>query len=377
MNINMYDPTRDYNGHKDEYMKAITQVMEMGDYINGQPVRELEEQLATYSKCKYCVTTSSGTDALLVSLLALDISYGDEVITTPFTWISTAEVIALIGAKPVFIDIDKDTFNINPNLIEEKINCKTKAILGVSMFGQMADYIKINKIAKKYDIPVIDDAAQSFGTTLNNQMSPYYNKIVCTSFFPTKVMGGFGDGGAILTNDKELAHKMKSIRNHGQSLNKFNHQYIGTNSRLDTIKAALLLVKLKYLPNSIERRKEVAKYYNKKLGGYKSIQCPTIRKGYESVYANYTIIVPSKEIRDTILNKMKEVGINLSIFYPKSLHLQPCFKYLGYDEGSFPIVQDICSRVISLPCYPELSRVEQDYIINKLFFNLNCPLSSR
>ncbi len=377
MNINMYDPTRDYNEHQEEYIQAITQVLEKGNYINGQQVNELEEVLAKYYKCKYCIVTSSGTDALLVSLLALDISYGDEVITTPFTWISTSEVIALIGAKPVFVDIDENTFNINPNLIEEKINSRTKAILGVSMFGQMADYIKINQIAKKYNLPVIDDAAQSFGAKFNDQMSSYYNKIVCTSFFPTKVMGGFGDGGAIFTNDKELAHKIKSIRNHGQvsTLNKFNHQYIGTNSRLDTIKAALLLVKFKYLPNSIERRKRIANYYNQRLNKCKLIKCPKVKDNYKHIWANYTIIVPSKEIRDTILNKMKEVGINLSIFYPKPLHLQPCFEYLGYGINSFPVCEKICNQVISLPCYPELTRIEQDYIINKLLYFINYQMN--
>jgi UDP-2-acetamido-2-deoxy-ribo-hexuluronate aminotransferase len=219
MKINMYDPTRDYNEHQEEYMEAIQRVMERGDYINGKQVGELEEQLATYSKCKYCVAVSSGTDALLVALLALGISNGDEVLTTPFTWISTSEVIALIGAIPVFVDIDEETFNINPDLIEEKINDKTKAILAVSMFGQMADYIKINDIAKKYNLPVIDDAAQSFSATIDDKMSPYYNTVTCTSFFPTKIIGGFGDGGAILTNNKELVQKMKSIRNHGQRFN--------------------------------------------------------------------------------------------------------------------------------------------------------------
>lgn len=373
----MYDPTRDYNEHKDEYMEAITRVMERGDYINGKEVGELEEILAEDYGCKYCVTVSSGTDALLVSLLALDIGYGDEVITTPFTWISSSEVISLIGAKPVFVDIDENTFNINPDLIEEKINDKTKAILGVSMFGQMANYIKINQIAKKYGVPVIDDAAQSFGATLNGKMSPHYNRIMCTSFFPTKVLGGFGDGGAILTNDEMLGRKMRGLRNHGQTSvstevltkNKFNHQYIGTNSRLDTIKASLLLIKLKYLPNSIERRREIAKYYNEKLDGYKSIQCPITNEGH--VYANYTIVLRTKEIRDDIFNKMKDVGINLSIFYPKPLHLQSCFKYLGYSKNSFPIAKDICDRVISLPCYPELNGLEQDYIINHLLKYLN------
>lgn len=355
--------------------------METGNYINGKQVGELEEELATYSKCKYCVAVSSGTDALLVALLALGISNGDEVLTTPFTWISTSEVIALIGAIPVFVDIDEETFNINPDLIEEKINDRTKAILTVSMFGQMANYIKINDIAKKYNLPVIDDAAQSFSATIDDKMSPYYNTVTCTSFFPTKIVGGFGDGGAILTNNKELVQKMKSIRNHGQSLmkdktlNKFNHQYIGTNSRLDTMKAALLQVKLKYLPKSIEKRKEIANYYNRKLLGCQTIKCPVIKKGYTSVWANYTITVPSKEIRDTILNKMKEVDINLSIFYPKPLHLQPCFKYLGYGIGDFQVSEKICDRVISLPCYPELTRLEQDYIINKLLYSINYQMN--
>ncbi len=370
MNINMYDPTRDYNEHKDEYMEAITKVMERGDYINGQEVGELEEVITKYYGCKYCVATSSGTDALLVSLLALGIGYGDEVITTPFTWISTSEIISLIGAKPIFVDIDENTFNINPDLIEEKINDKTKAIIGVSMFGQMADYIKINQIAKKYNIPVIDDAAQSFGATLNDKMSPFYNTITCTSFFPTKIVGGFGDGGAALTNDKMLANKMRAIRNHGQNA-KFNHQYIGANSRLDTIKASLLLVKLKYLTNGIQRRKEIAKYYNKKLSKCKLIKCPIVKEGYESIWANYTIILSSKAISDNVFEKMKNIGIKLSIFYPRPLHLQPCFEYLGYTKGSFPIAENMCDLALSLPCYPELSYEEQNHIINKLLYFIN------
>jgi UDP-2-acetamido-2-deoxy-ribo-hexuluronate aminotransferase len=363
-------------------MKAITNVLERGDYINGKDIDELEERLARYSDTNYCIATSSGTDALLIALLTLDIGPNDEVITSPYTWISTSEVISLIGAKPVFVDIDEDTFNINPNLIEEKINDRTKAILGVSMFGQMADYETICQISMKYGIPVIDDSAQSFGSTLHGRMSPYYNSIVCTSFFPTKVLGGFGDGGAILTCDEALANKMRAIRNHGkvetkvstegemvvstEPLTKFNHQYIGTNSRMDTIKASLLKVKLERLPEYIVKRKEIARYYSRMLSTCRLIKCPKVKDGYDSVWAIYTIVLPSKKIRDYVFDKMKSAGVNLSIFYPKPLHLQPCFEYLGYAKNDFPISEKICDLVLSLPCYPELNDKEQNYIVNKL-----------
>lgn len=363
--INMYDPTRDYNNHKFQYDTAITTVLNHGGFINGPEINKLEAQLADYVGVKHCITVANGTDAIQIALMALDIKSGDEVITVPHTWISTAEAIAITGAKPVFVDIEPSTFNINTERIEKAITPYTKAILVVSLYGHMADIDKINEIAKKYNIPVIEDAAQSFGAKYKEHKSCSMTDISTTSFFPTKPLGSYGDGGACFTNNDILATKIKSIKNHGCET-RFNHTCIGMNSRLDTLQASVLLVKLKYLDNTLQNRNNVANYYSTGLKNLEEkglIRLPTTKQDYYHVWAQYSIIVKDNALRDKLVIKLKESNINVAIFYPKPLHTQKCFEYLEYKNNDFPVTEDICNRIINLPCYGELQLQEINYII--------------
>jgi len=354
MPINMYDPSRDYNCHKNEYDNGINEVLKKGNFINGQQVKDLEHKLCEYTNSKNCIGVGNGTDALQIALMAVDVGHGDEVITVPYTWISTAEVITLLGAKPVFIDIDKDTFCMDESLLEKAITSKTKAIIPVSLYGSMPNYELINEIANKHSIPVIEDAAQSFGSTVNDKKSCNLTTIGCTSFFPTKPLGCYGDGGAIFTNDKELADKIRSIKNHG-ALKRFHHNYIGVNSRLDTIQATVLNVKLKYFDLCLKNRQHVAKTYCDKLNHLKDIKLPQIKKNCTSAWAQFTITLPNDIDRDEMVKQLKENGINVAIFYPMVLHQQECFKYLNYNDSSFPVSSYISNHVINLPCYGELT----------------------
>jgi len=361
----MYDPTRDYRLHQKEYEDAIFRVMNHGLFINGPEVTQLEQKLADYVGVLYCIGVSSGTDALLVSLLALDIKSGDEVITVAHTWISTAEVIALLGAKPIFLDIEEETYNLDPNLIEKHITNHTKAILVVSLYGQMPDYNHINQIAAKYNLPVIEDGAQSFGATQNIKKSGSVTLLGCTSFFPSKPLGGYGDGGAIFTNNTDLAQKIRAITNHG-GLERFRHKYIGLNARLDTLQAAILLVKFKYIDSCLEKRNEIANYYSDRLKNISEIILPTVAKYNTHVWAQYSILTKTPEMRDYIYHNMRNQGINIAIFYPSPLHRQECFEYLEYQIGDLPITDKVCDRIINLPCYAEITPAEIDYIITNL-----------
>jgi UDP-2-acetamido-2-deoxy-ribo-hexuluronate aminotransferase len=370
--INMYDPTRDYMNHKNEYMDSINEVLDQGNFINGKQVIELEHQLSEYTGSKHCITVGNGTDALQIALMCLGIGPGDEVITVPHTWISTSEVISLLKAKPVFVDIESDTFNIDILKIEEKITDKTKVIIPVSLYGQMPDYDKINEIAEKYGLVVIEDGAQSFGATQRDKKSCNVTRIGSTSFFPSKPLGCYGDGGALFTNDDTLAKKMRAIKNHGGT-KRFYHDYIGVNSRLDTVQAAILNVKMKYLDSSIKNRNIVAQRYTDGLCELLGIVIPSVQSYNTSVWAQYSLLIPTIDSRDRLVEKLKESGINVSIFYPKPLHYQPCFTYLGYKEGDFPVSESVCSTIINLPCYGELTEDEQMYIIDtfkKIYLDL-------
>lgn len=369
--INMYDPTRDYQNHKQEYDNAINSVLLKGNFIQGQQVFELEDKLKEYTNSKYCITCANGTDALYISLLALDIKPDDEVITVAHTWISTAEIISLAKAKPVFIDINPETFNMDIHKIEEKITNKTKVIIPVSLYGQMPDYQKINEIAHKYNLKVIEDGAQSFGASKDDykSCSCKYTTIATTSFFPSKPLGCYGDGGAIFTNDNILASKIRAIKSHG-GLERFKHKYIGLNSRLDTLQAAILLVKLNYFDDCLKKRNILANYYTNALKNIATINIPKTENNAYHVWAQYSILVENKSIRDNLINELKKVNINCSIFYPEPLHTQECFQYLNYKQGDLPITESICDRIINLPCYAELTFEEADYIINNFIMNL-------
>jgi UDP-2-acetamido-2-deoxy-ribo-hexuluronate aminotransferase len=368
----MYDPKIEYKENKKEIDNAISSVLDHGIFINGPEVKELEKNLAEYTNVKHAITVSNGTDAIKIALLSLDIGIDDEVITVAHTWISTAEAISIINAKPVFVDIDENTFNIDHKKIEEKINDKTKAILIVSLYGQIPDIDEINIIAEKHNLPVIEDGAQSFGGIYNGKKSCSMTTIGTTSFFPSKPLGCYGDGGACFTNDDNIAMKIRAIKSHG-GVKRFEHKYIGLNARLDTIQAAILNVKLNYFDLTIKKRNTCAEYYTnnlKDLENLKHIKLPYINKNKMSVWAQYSIIANSENTRDNIVKFLKENNVNAAIFYPAPLHTQECFQYLNYKIGDLPQTEKVCKTIFNLPCYAEISRENQDYVIDliKKFF---------
>jgi UDP-2-acetamido-2-deoxy-ribo-hexuluronate aminotransferase len=348
--------------YKDEIENAILKVVRNCNFIMGNEVQELEKSLEEFTGAKYAVSCSNGTDALLLAMMALDIKAGDEVITTPFTFIATAETIAFLGATPVFVDIDEKTYNINPDLIEEKITSKTKAIIPVSLYGQPADMDKISQIAKKHNIKVIIDGAQSFGSTYNSITDSALADISTTSFFPAKPLGCYGDGGAIFTNDEEIANKMKSLRLHGQS-KRYHHKYIGMGGRLDTIQAAILNVKLKYYSKDLAKRAEVASKYTKALENKSNLILPYVDEKVTSAWAQYSIRVKN---RDEVQEKLKVVGIPTAVHYPMPLHLQECFAYLEYKKGDFPLSEIVSNEIMSLPMNPYVTDEEIEYIVGNL-----------
>jgi UDP-2-acetamido-2-deoxy-ribo-hexuluronate aminotransferase len=335
-------------------------IMQHSAYIMGPEVTELEQQLAKFVGVEHALGVASGTDALLIALMALDVGPGDEIITTPFSFFATAEVIALLGAKPVFVDIDPGTYNIDVNLIEAAITPKTKAIMPVSLYGQCADMDAINTLAKQYQLPVIEDGAQSFGGTYQGRMSCGLTTIGCTSFFPSKPLGGYGDGGACFTNDSELALRMKEIRLHGQS-QRYLHTRLGINGRLDTFQAAVLLEKLAIFPEEIVLRQEVAARYQAFLP--ESVRKPITREGNVSVFAQYTIEISN---RDDIQRALQARGIPTAVHYPVGLHQQPILKEMFPETQSFPVTEHAARCVMSLPMHPYLTEEEQHKVADAL-----------
>jgi len=341
---------------------AIHRVLDHGQYIMGPEIKELEQQLADFVGVQHCITCASGTDALLMALMALDIGPGDEVITVPYTWISTAEVIALLRAKPVFVDILPDTFNMDPGKLEAAITPATKAIMPVGLYGQCADMTRINQIADKHGIPVIEDAAQCFGATHHGKKACNLSLIGCTSFFPSKPLGCYGDGGAIFTPDAALADKMRQIRIHGQKV-KHQHPLVGINGRLDTLQAAILLEKFTLFPKECELRAEVGKRYDTLLSGIPGIQAPVIAPGNTSVYAQYTILSPD---RDALSKSLQAAGVPSVAYYTRPLHLQGAFADLGHKPGDFPVAETVAAQCLSLPMSPYLSAKDQESVIKAI-----------
>lgn len=338
--------------------KRMATVLEHGQYIMGPEVFELEEKLAQYVGVKHCISMANGTDALLIALMALGIKAGDEVITTPFTFIATGEMIALLGATPIFVDIDAQTYNLDPTKLEAAITEKTKAIIPVSLYGQCAEFDAINKIADQYGTPVIEDGAQSFGATYKGQKSCGLSTIGCTSFFPTKPLGCYGDGGACFTNDDELAVRMKQIRVHGQD-KRYHHPVVGLNGRLDTLQAAILLAKFEIFEEEVELRAAIGAAYTEALKDV--VTTPFIEAYNTCVYAQYTIQVDNREM---VQEKLKVAGIPTAVHYPIPLNLQPVFSYLQQGEGSFPVAEKVARRVMSLPMSPWLIGNDQKKIVN-------------
>jgi UDP-2-acetamido-2-deoxy-ribo-hexuluronate aminotransferase len=347
-----------YGALREKIDARIRTVLEHAQFVLGPEVAELEERLAAYTGAKHCVTCASGTEALLIALLALDIQRGDEVITTPFTFVATAEMIALIGAKPVFVDIEPDTCNIDASLIEAAITPHTRAIMPVSLYGQPADMDEINAIAARHHLPVIEDAAQSFGATYKERKSCNLSTIGCTSFFPSKPLGCYGDGGALFTNDDRLAQAMRDIRVHGQPA-RYYHTRIGVGGRMDTLQCAVVLAKLERFDWEIVRREEVGRRYDALLRDRApSVSLLSVRPDRTSVYAQYTVLARDRTRLESELNAQ---GIPTAVHYPVPLHRQPA--YARYGLGArLSVSEKIADQVISLPMYPDLSEEIQERI---------------
>jgi UDP-2-acetamido-2-deoxy-ribo-hexuluronate aminotransferase len=360
MNIDFANLQLQYQKYKVDIDANIQAVLNKSNYIMGEEVYELERVLEGFTGAKHAITCSSGTDALLLAMMAMDIQPNDEIITSPFTFIATAETIALMKAKHVFVDIEPDTFNIDANLIEAAITDKTKAIMPVSLYGQPADMDAIQAIADRHKLRVIVDGAQSFGSTYNGKTDSNLGDISTTSFFPAKPLGCYGDGGAVFTNNDEYAKTIKMMRVHGQNKRYF-HKYIGMGGRLDTIQAAVLLAKLPHYTQELEGRQQVAQHYTDTLSG--SLQTPVIKPNRSSAWAQYTLRVNN---RDALQAKLKDIGIPTAVHYPLPLHLQECFQYLNYKQGDFPISEKASNEVVSLPMNSFLTNKQVDYVASKI-----------
>ena len=347
---------------KDQIDANIQKVLAHGKYILGPEVTELEEKLAAYTGAKYCITCGNGTDALQIAQMALNIGPGDEVITPGFTYIATAETVALLGAKPVYVDIDPRSYNLDPAKLEAAITPRTKAIIPVSLYGQCADFDAINAIAGKYGIPVIEDGAQSFGASYKGNKSCNLTTMATTSFFPSKPLGGYGDGGALFTNDEELATVLRQIARHGQD-RRYHHIRVGVNSRLDTLQAAILLPKLELLDEEIQLRNQVAENYARLLNDTGIITTPAIEEHNLSAWAQYTIRVDN---RKAVQAKLKEGGIPTVVHYPIPLNKQPA---VADAKAKLPVGDEVAEKVMSLPMHPYTTKNEQQKIVETLLRN--------
>ncbi len=350
----MIDLKKQYLDIKDEILSVLNEILESSQYILGKKGLELEKKISSYHGVKEAIGVASGTDAIYFSLLSLGIGKGDEVITTPFTFFATVEAIIYTGAKPVFVDIDPETFNIDASQISEVVTEKTKAILPVHIFGYPANMPNIMEIANRYNLKVIEDCAQSFGASINGKKTGSFGNAGCYSFYPSKNLGAYGDGGMIISDDPEIAQKIRMLRNHG-SKGSYRHEFIGYNSRLDEIQAGILLVKFNKIDDYNRKRRNNAMLYNSLLKGF--VKLPVEKDDVTHVYHQYTI--QSKK-RDAIQNYLKDRGIPSVVYYPVPLHLQDALRYLGYKQNDFPVAEKVSKEVLSLPIYPEIE--EQDII---------------
>ncbi len=365
--IQMVDLYNHYLKINPEIDLATNNVINSSEFVKGYGVRNFESNLANFLNVKHVIACANGTDALQIALMALELEPGDEVITSPFTFIATAETIALLNLKVVFADVDPETFNIDCKKLENAISHKTKAIIPVHLFGQSADMTEIGKIAEKNKLFIIEDAAQSLGSDYKyacgtSKKTGTIGTIGCTSFFPSKNLGCFGDGGAMFTNDDSIADKLRTIANHGMKV-RYYHDLIGVNSRLDTIQAAILNVKLKNLNSFIAARKAAASYYNEKLNGLKSIKIPKTQ--FDHVFHQYTLVVHDDR-RNELKSFLDRNSIPSMIYYPVPIHLQKAFSNLGYKPGDFPVSEHLSDHVLSLPMHTELSIAQQDHICNSI-----------
>jgi UDP-2-acetamido-2-deoxy-ribo-hexuluronate aminotransferase len=374
--IEFIDLMEQYRHVQNEINNNIQTVLNHGKYIIGPEVKELEQKLAEYAGVRHAISCSNGTDALLMALMAWGVGSGDAVFTTPFTFIATAEVVSLLGATPIFVDIDPDTYNIDVKMLEKSIErtvsegkLNPKAIIPVDLFGLPADYDSIMVIAKKYGLKVLEDAAQSFGSVYKQKKAGSLGDAAATSFFPAKPLGCYGDGGAIFTNDDELAEKLLSIRVHGQGKDKYDNVRIGINGRLDTIQAAILIAKLTVFDEELRARNGIALKYT--MGLKKILKTPSAPDGLVSSWAQYSVLAEDNKKRELIREQLKKAGVPTAVYYPVPLHLQQAFRYLGYKEGDFPISEDVSRRIFSIPMHPYL----KDEIIEEIIEAIKCCYS--
>ncbi|WP_425808002.1 DegT/DnrJ/EryC1/StrS family aminotransferase [Desulfitobacterium sp. Sab5] len=367
MKVKFYESTREYFEKQDEFDRALKHVLEKGNFILGDQVAQLENGIQEYCQAKYAVGVASGTDALIIASDILGFKDGKEVITSPFTFLASASCITKHRGRPVFVDIDEETFSIDVNKVEEKITSNTVGILPIHLFNQMADMDRIMDIADKHRLRVLEDAAEAFGMRWKGMGRQYKHSgtigdFGVFSFFPTKTLGGYGDGGMIITNNEELARKAKQYRVHGAS-KKYFYDNVGYNSRLDTLQAAILLIKLKYIDEAIRKRENIARLYMERLSGCENIRFPKIKGEQKSVYYVFNILA---ERRDELAAYLTENEIGYSIYYPRPLHVQECFKDLGYKKGDFPVAERAANEIIALPIYPEITTDEVEYICEKI-----------
>ncbi|NEP62773.1 MAG: DegT/DnrJ/EryC1/StrS family aminotransferase [Symploca sp. SIO2G7] len=368
-NIPPLDLKRQYQIIGEQVSAAVQEVLSSGYYIGGSSVKSFEQQFATYLGVSQCVSCNSGTDALYLALLALQIKPGDEVITTPFTFIATAEVISVIGAKPVFVDIDATTFNLDITQIASAITDKTKAIIPVHLFGQPVDMDAIMSLAQAHNIAVIEDSAQAAGAQWAGKKVGSIGHLGCFSFFPTKNLGACGDGGAVVTNDEKLAASIRMLKEHG-SRQRYYHEATGINSRLDALQAATLTIKLSYLDQWNNTRRQLAATYHQLLQLLPGVVTPQETPNSQAVWNQYTIRLTqdssNSSYRDQVRNQLQQQGVSSMIYYPIPLHLQPVYQHLGYQPGDFPVAEQVCHQVLSLPMFPELSPEEQQQVVYRL-----------
>ncbi|MHC9542837.1 MAG: DegT/DnrJ/EryC1/StrS family aminotransferase [Vulcanimicrobiota bacterium] len=361
MNIPMVDLKTQYHNIKSEIDEAMSNVLEASAFIMGPDVKKLEEEVAQFSQVRHAIAVGSGTEALHIALLSSGIGPGDEVIVPTFTFIATAEVVSLVGARPVFADIDAGTYNIDPRDVEKKITAKTRAIIPVHLYGQPADMDELMKIARAHNLVVIEDCAQAMGAVWKGTMVGTIGDVGCLSFFPSKNLGGYGDGGMILTNRDDVADKARAIRVHGSN-KKYFHHLIGVNSRLDTLQAAILRVKLRYLAKWNDMRRAAAARYSKALEG-SAFVTPVTHHDAVHVFHQYTIRAPK---RNELQNYLKEKGVASMIYYPLCLHQQGAFAHFGGKEGDMPVAEKAQNEVLSLPMFPELSEEQTSYVAEAL-----------
>lgn len=362
MKVPLLDLDAQYDALREELQSAMLRVMESQQFILGPEVRALEEEIACYSQTAHAVGCASGSDALLLALMALGVGAGDEVITTPYTFFATASSIARLGARPVFVDIEPDTFNIDHAQVEQAITPRTRAIIPVHLFGQCANLDALVRISVEHNIPIIEDAAQAVGAEDDGRRAGSMGAVGCFSFYPTKNLGGAGDGGMIVTDNTELAERLRILRVHG-SLSKYHHEVLGINSRLDELQAAVLRVKLPRLDEWSAAREQNAKRYARLFAEAELrdlVALPHVRSNVRHIFNQYVVRVSE---RDKLVEHLKQSGVGTEIYYPVPLHLQECFRYLGYKNGDFPVAEQAARETLALPIYPELSSEQQHYVV--------------